>query len=614
MMNEPNRLDNLIWPDNVTIFYPTDEIKLIKETIWPYEDGPIKKYMEESNTDTRFTYTSGKYFSTNHHAFLFAPGEYKNCDFEVGYYVQVVGLGASADDVRFTGNKSGPFVESLDKNLPYVESDTTIERSGAGLSLDTVWRSAENFSIKAEQGLMWAVSQGAPLRRVSVDAGDLHLWDSGFASGGFIANVHVEHKIFLGGQQQYFGRHLELARSAIDPFEPTVNGDGFSVVLTGCTGEGVPNDTSGGTNTKSVVIEETPKVRVEKPFIVLNDKKRWELHVPNPHFDDDSVTGPHLSVLSPKEIRSFTSVKVVGPRIHSKDVFDVFRYNTIDDADMRKTEEMQTALDEGKDLIICPGEYFLNRSLVVKNSDQVILGLGLPSLIAPQDGSPCIRVIANTPGVRIAGLMIEASMLKLTPTTGTKNADGVKSLIDFGESDVEDDGDEQNPGVLSDIFTRVGGSNLNRNNVTTDVMVRIHSGNVIGDNLWLWHADRVRLGIDEGPNNSRLFPLYHHVQEGECRVKTALEVNGNDVKMYGLFCEYTTENQMVWKGSNGSAVLLDGKGGIEKKVLHNEGKDVDEENKYPGFVELGMPYSFGRNLSNDSFIFGSKVMFGSKEN
>jgi len=317
----------------------------------------------------------------------------------------------------------------------------------------------------------------------------------------------------------------------------------------------VPNDSSGGTNIKSVVIEEIPNVRVEKPFIVLNDKKRWELHVPDPHFDADSVTGPHLSVLSPKEIRSFTCVKVIAPRNHAKNVFDVFRYNTIDDADMRKTEEIQAALDEGKDLIICPGEYFLNRSLIVKTSDQVILGLGLPSLIAPQDGSPCIRVIANTPGVRIAGIILEAATMKLTPSTGTKNVDGVRSLIDFGEPEVEDDGDEQNPGVLSDVFTRVGGSNLDRNRVTTDVMVRIHSGNVVGDNLWLWRADRVQLGIDENPNNPR-FPLYHHIQEGECRVQTALEVNGNNVKMYGLFCDHATENQMVWKGNNGSVSLF----------------------------------------------------------
>jgi len=451
--------------------------------------------------------------------------------------------------VRFTGKNSGPYVKALDKDMPYVEGGA-IERNGAGQSLDSQWRSAENFSIKAENGLMWAVSQAAPLRRVSVDVGDLHLWDSGYANGGFIANVHVQNKLYLGGQRQYFGRHLELARPVKDSSEPTVNGCLWNLCLTGCTGKGVPIE-SPGEETKSIVVEKIPKVRVEKPFIVLNSKNEWELHVPKPHFDTNSVVGPLLYALSSKEIRSFTKVKVVPPRTHDKNIFDVFRYNTIDDADMRKTEEMQAALDEGKDLIVCPGEYFLYKSLIVKTANQVILGIGLPSLIAPQDGSPCIRVLANKPGVRIAGLILEASMQKLTPTTGTKNADGVSSLLDFGESTVEDDGDKNNPGVLSDIFARVGGSNLERNNVFTDVMVRIHSGNVVGDNLWLWRANHAQLGKDEIPNDPR-FPLYHQVREYECKVRTALEVNGNDVKIYGLFCEHTIEHQMVWKGNNGS--------------------------------------------------------------
>ena len=55
--------------------------------------------------------------------------------------------------------------------------------NGAG-SLDTFWRSAENFRTEASDGMLWAVSQAAPLRRVHV-AGDLVLHDKGaYASGG----------------------------------------------------------------------------------------------------------------------------------------------------------------------------------------------------------------------------------------------------------------------------------------------------------------------------------------------------------------------------------------------------------------------------------------------
>ena len=87
----------------------------------------------------------------------------------------------------------------------------------------------------------------------------------------------------------------------------------------------------------------------------------------------------------------------------------------------------------------------------------------------------------------------------------------------------------------------------------------------IGENLWLWRADDVRLGPNEEPNDPN-FP-YHQVQMwedgvdndgkkikikvNECSVKNALEVNGDDVKMYGLFCDHTTAHQLVWRGEGG---------------------------------------------------------------
>ncbi len=92
-----------------------------------------------------------------------------------------------------------------------------------------------------------------------------------------------------------------------------------------------------------------------------------------------------------------------------------------------------------------------------------------------------------------------------------------------------------------------------------------------GDNLWLWRADHVRLGVDEKPNDPN-FPFYHQVrslEEGfdedglmvlininECFVKNALEVNGDDVKMYGLFCEHTLEHQLVWRGERGNVTFF----------------------------------------------------------
>ena len=89
---------------------------------------------------------------------------------KVGYYTQALGLGAAAGDVVFRGRR-GVYCEAMDKRP-----------NGAG-SLDTFWRSAENFRTEASDGMLWAVSQAAPLRRVHV-AGDLVLHDNGaYASG-----------------------------------------------------------------------------------------------------------------------------------------------------------------------------------------------------------------------------------------------------------------------------------------------------------------------------------------------------------------------------------------------------------------------------------------------
>jgi len=60
--------------------------------------------------------------------------------------------------------------------------------------------------------MMWAVSQGASLRRVQV-VNDLLLFQyeppiqgAGEASGGYMANMEVGGKVSAGSQQQWFTR------------------------------------------------------------------------------------------------------------------------------------------------------------------------------------------------------------------------------------------------------------------------------------------------------------------------------------------------------------------------------------------------------------------------
>ena len=83
-------------------------------------------------------------------------------------YTTIAGLGASPLDVVFAG-EMGVFC---------AETDYAMQ----GGSLDTFWRSAENFRQNTtfqwmgNAGMLWAVSQAAPLRRVVVD-GDLSLYE-----------------------------------------------------------------------------------------------------------------------------------------------------------------------------------------------------------------------------------------------------------------------------------------------------------------------------------------------------------------------------------------------------------------------------------------------------
>jgi len=549
------------WPINVMIFKPGDDVADIKKRIKPTED-PIT-YFDEGK---KWTHNSDHHFSTKRFALLFAPGEYKDCQFEVGYYVQMAGLGKVAKGkgaVIFNGEKSGPFVPALNKDSPVTEGGS-IPYPGSGLCLDTFWRIAENFSA---ENVQWAVSQAAPLRRVYVRK-NLEFGDGGaYSSGGFLSNAEVDGDCNYIANQQWFSRAVN--------FKGNVSGGAWSIVFAGCTGntppmtEGTPMPMP-APDKCVVTVEDIPKVRLEKPYIVLNENGDYELHVPQATTDEKLTTGPHLDD-SNTEIRCFSKVKV-GKAILPLDEdgnyieYDDDNYNDLTDADKELTLELQQALDEGKDLVLCPGIYFLSQPLVVKKENQVILGIGIATLIAPQDGSPCIRVQTATHGVRVASMVLEASVQKESSSVNN-NSDKVKSLIDFGEPDktgIIDPGNPSNPGLISDIFTRVGGSNLDRS-VKTDVMVRIFSGNVVGDNLWLWRADHVKNRPGEKLNDPN-FP-YHQVRiweevDGkqvrvdECMVNNAIVVYGNHVNIYGLFAEHTVEDQMIWKGEHGSVCFF----------------------------------------------------------
>ena len=130
-------------------------------------------------------------FGPARNALLFAPGDYK-LDIPIGYYTQVLGLGASPDSVHITGN---------------VHSDATLPRNNATC---TFWKAAEGFSVTPTGGAMkWAVSQAVPFRRMHI-RGDIVLHqDGGWASGGWMSDDLIDGNVGAGPQQQWISRNTE---------------------------------------------------------------------------------------------------------------------------------------------------------------------------------------------------------------------------------------------------------------------------------------------------------------------------------------------------------------------------------------------------------------------
>lgn len=492
--NEPNPPQ---WPESVQIIRETDDIATVLASLKKTEDSWNKHHE---------SWSSDHHFSSRRHALLFAPGTYTDLTWQVGYYVQVAGLGTSPNDVEF--RDCGPHVPALNHHI-----------HEGGTCLDTFWRSGENFLVNGTN-MKWAVSQAAPLRRVHVTK-DLFLFDGpAYASGGHLANAQIDGALHFGGQQQWMSRNVHLGKG--------IQGGAWSLVFTGCTGQ-VPDASAGDESSPSITVLKTPAVRIEKPYIAMQqDGTKFDLRVPRTILDETGTIGPQF-VGANDDVRDFS-------RVHVAVAGD-------------EGITIQAALDDGKDIVFSPGIHKLTKTLEIRHNNQVVLGLGLAAIVAPTNGSPCIHVAPSLSGVRIAGIMLEAS-------TRSECGDSVdeSSLLEWGDVNVKDAGDPKDPGAMFDVFCRVGGAtNGNRSDIYVDAMVRIHSGNVVGDNLWLWRADHSELNDSETTANyPHISPLYHQSEENEFRVETGIEVRGDDVTMFGLAVEHANGHQTVWSGERGA--------------------------------------------------------------
>ena len=354
---------------------------------------------------------------------------------------QVLGLGETPPEVVFQGAK-GVYCEEGDYDIDV----------GA---LDTFWRGAENFETRANflwtdtVGMLWAVSQASPLRRVVV-AENLKLFEyrgggaAGYASGGFLADAQVKGHVASGSQQQWLTRNTEVGG--------WLEGV-WNMVFVGVPG--APPAHCGQSlpycQAPYVVVEESPLV-AGKPFISASPETgRYRLHIPGP---ERGSRGP--------------PVAANGTWRPSARVVD---FEAVHVADNRTATaaSLNARLAAGLHVVLAPGVYRLEAPLVLVHPGQVLLGLGLATLI-PTQGTPAVVVREAARGARVAGLLLQA---------GTKRS---PALLQWGEPGARGASSnrtrvaEGDYGFLHDVFARVGGPREESGQeATAESMVQIHA-------------------------------------------------------------------------------------------------------------------------------------------
>ena len=113
-------------------------------------------------------------------------------------------------------------------------------------------------------------------------------------------------------------------------------------------------------------------------------------------------------------------------------------------SDIDSAATINAKLAEGLHVVLQPGNYDLAESLKIAVDGQVLLGLGMATL-TPTNGNPVIEV-ADGVDARIAGLLLGAGSIQS------------EQLLKWGTDPSKGNADA--PGVISDVFARVGGRNV----------------------------------------------------------------------------------------------------------------------------------------------------------
>lgn len=260
-------------------------------------------------------------FGPQRNALLFLPGSY-SVDVPVGFYTEVMGLGASPDATRIAGN---------------MHADANREHNNA---TTTFWRAAEGLSVVPPGGTMqWAVSQAVSLRRMHV-RGDLVLHQNhGWASGGWMSDSLVDGNVDSGSQQQWISRNCDWK---------SWTGANWNMVFVGV----LHPPESAWPSPPYTKVAHTPVGR-EKPFLQVNAAGEFSVRAPELHSDSVGIT--------------WRGGETAGETIPIERFY-------IARPDVDTAETINAQLARGKNLILTPGIYELTAPIRVTATLRPIKG------------------------------------------------------------------------------------------------------------------------------------------------------------------------------------------------------------------------------------------------
>ncbi|WP_456826185.1 adenylyl cyclase [Cellulomonas sp. P5_E12] len=439
-------------------------------------------------------------FGDGRYALLFKPGTYGTAEqplrFQVGYFTEVAGLGQNPGDVVINGA-----IEVYNQCFP-----TAPDAATDCTALVNFWRSLSNLSIHYQRGSaddcrasanFWAVSQAAPMRRVSVTGANVSLMDyctagPQYASGGFIADSALPF-VISGSQQQFLVRN-----GSVGGWSNSVWNQVFAGVRGAPATDFVTN--------KYTTLDTNPASR-EKPYLYIDAKGKYKVFVPSAQTSTTGTTWANGS--TPGKSLPLNSFFVAKPGVSASTI--------------------NTALAVGKNVLFTPGVYHVDKTLNVLWPNAVVLGLGLATIV-PDNGVVAMQTL-DVPGIDIAGLMFDAgptsspALLQLGTQLSALDAKQTKPRLSSAN----------NPTAVQDVFFRIGGEHVGK---ATNSLV-VNTNQTIIDHTWAWRADH-GTGVGWTVNTA----------------DTGVLVNGNDVTATGLFSEHFQKYNVIWNGERGKTIMF----------------------------------------------------------